>query len=82
MLFDAVFYADSEYHAYFAWKSSFGSQNLEIRVQFCNILPPFAPDLEKIGFLSEETKFFQTHAYFCSPSDDDSIDVWILRKSF
>jgi hypothetical protein len=33
MLFDAEFDADSEYHAYFAWKLSFGSENLEIWVK-------------------------------------------------
>jgi hypothetical protein len=30
-LFHAVFDADSEYHAYFAAKSIFGGQNVEIR---------------------------------------------------
>ncbi len=54
MLFDAVFHADSEYHCYFAWKLSLGSQNREIRAQFFNF---FATDFEKIDFLSEETKF-------------------------
>ncbi len=33
-LFDVVFYADSEYHVYFAQKLTFDSQNLEIRMQF------------------------------------------------
>ena len=34
MLFDAVFYADSEYHVYFVRILGFDSQKLEIRVQF------------------------------------------------
>ena len=34
------------------------------------------------SFLSEETKFFQLLVYFPSPSDDNSIDVRILMKSF
>ena len=32
--FNVVFYADSEYHVYFARKLTFDSQNLEIRMQF------------------------------------------------
>jgi hypothetical protein len=35
-LLGADFDADSEYHVYFAWKLSFGSRNLEIRVKIRN----------------------------------------------
>ena len=35
-----------------------------------------------VSFLSEEKKFFQVHAYFSSPLDEDSIDARILRKNF
>ncbi len=39
MLFDVVFYADSEYHVYFVRKSILNSQNLKIQVEFFNFLP-------------------------------------------
>jgi hypothetical protein len=45
ILFDVVFYADPEYHGYFARKSIFGSQNREIRVQLFNPLPPISQEL-------------------------------------
>jgi hypothetical protein len=57
MLFDVVFYADSEYHGYFARKSIFGSQNREIRVQLFNRLPPISKELisQPWKIISEKT---------------------------
>ncbi len=75
MLSDAVFCAGFEYHVYFVWKSGYDSQNLEIRVQFFNNLPPISADVGKVDFLSKGTKYFQTHAYFFSLSNDDSNGV-------
>ena len=40
--FDVIFYGDSEYHVYFVFKPTFDSQNLEILVQFFNLLPPIS----------------------------------------
>ena len=53
MLFDAVFYADSEYHVYILRKPIFDSQNLEIRVEFSSLL-------QIIDFLDNGKEFQKT----------------------
>ena len=54
MLFDAVFYADSEYHVYSAFKSIIDSQNLEIRGHFLTFCHQFR---KKLIFSTAEHHF-------------------------
>jgi hypothetical protein len=61
MLFDVVFDADSEYDVYFARKSIFDSQNLEIRVQFFKLLQPIS---KKLIFSAMEKNFEKSSPYF------------------
>ncbi len=75
MLFDAVFNADSEYHVYFAEKPNFDNQNLEIPRYTSVVFQHLVNDFEKIDFLGNGAKFFETHARFFTPTLDGWNDV-------
>ena len=63
MSFGVVFYADSKYYVHFTWKWSSCSQNLEIWVQFFNILPPIS---KKLIFSVRKKNFEKSSLLFCS----------------
>jgi hypothetical protein len=76
MLFDVVFYADSEYHGYFARKSIFGSQNREIRVQLFNRLPPISKEL-----ISQPWKIFSEKSITPEESSSSYLELLFQHQS-
>jgi len=61
MLFDAEFFADSEYDVHFIWNWSSNNENLWIRAHFHDVLTLYD---KKIIFFNNEIIFSKTHAYF------------------
>ena len=57
-------------------------ENQVSRAKSQNTSAIFSPIPKKIGFLSEESIFFKTHASFFSPSLDGSNNVRKLEKCF